>query len=203
MNLYSKYILPKLINSAMKRGDMEKHRLGVVSGASEVVLEIGFGSGRNVPFYKNVTKVYALDPSRELYDLAQEQIKDAAFPIEYLQASAASIPLGNETVDCVVSTWSLCSIPNVNLALKEIARVLKPGGKFVFIEHGKSPKRSVAWWQKVLTPGSKLFAGGCHLDREIENLITEAGFSFEKLEKFEQKSKPLAFMYKGVAVLRN
>jgi ubiquinone/menaquinone biosynthesis C-methylase UbiE len=187
----------------MKKEEMEKHRPGVVADATGVVLEIGFGSGLNLPFYKNISKLYALDPSKELYVLAQEHIKDVVFSVEYIQASAEKIPLADKTVDAVVSTWSLCSVPDVKLALKEIARVLKRDGKFLFIEHGKSPKRNIAWWQKVLTPGSKLFAGGCHLDRDMESLITEAGFVFEQLEKFEQKSKPLAFMYKGAATLKN
>jgi len=200
MGLYSKYILPTLLNSVMKREEMEKHRPDAVGMATGVILEIGFGSGLNLPYYTNVTELYALDPSRELYDLAQERIAKASFPVKYLQSSAEEIPLQNDSVDSVVSTWSLCSIPHPEVALKEMFRVLKPGRKFFFIEHGKSPKNFIAQLQKFFTPLSKVCAGGCHMDREVENLLLEVGFVIEKLGTFEQKGKPFAFMYKGVAI---
>lgn len=176
------------------------HRPDVAGEASGIVLEIGFGSGLNLPYYKNVTKLYALDPSQELYNLAKDRIQKVSFPTEHIQASAEKIPLENNSIDLVVSTWSLCSIPHPEIALKEIFRVLKLGGIFAFIEHGKSPKSFIFKLQKILTPFSKRLAGGCHLDREIDELIKEAGFDFIKLETFQQKSKPLAFMYKGIAV---
>lgn len=202
MDFYKKYILPKLLNSAMKRVELEKQRPEMVAKVSGIVLEVGFGSGLNLPYYKNITKLYALDPSQELYELAQEKIKTIVFPIEHLRAFAENIPLRDNTVDAVVSTWSLCSIPDLETALKEIYRVLKPDGKFVFIEHGKSPKQFTAILQKILTPFSKCISGGCHMDRDMEKLIIKAGFEIGQLEKFQEKSKPLAFMYKGVVFVR-
>ncbi|MEK7650382.1 MAG: class I SAM-dependent methyltransferase [Patescibacteria group bacterium] len=200
MNFYNKYILPKYLNLRMKNRDLERHRVDVVNEVSGVVLEIGFGSGLNLPYYTNTSKLYALDPSEGLYTLAQERIRNVSFSIEHLRASAESIPLPDNTLDSVVSTWSLCSIPNPEIALREIFRVLKPGGKFSFVEHGKSPKSFIFKIQNFLTPISTRIAGGCHLNREIEKLILDAGFEMQKIENFTQKFKPLGFMYKGVAI---
>jgi ubiquinone/menaquinone biosynthesis C-methylase UbiE len=202
MNFYNKYILPKLINSAMNKRDKIQDRQDTVCGVSGVVCEIGFGSGLNLPHYKNVSTLYALEPSLELYNLAQERINQASFQIKHLQASAEEIPLDTNSVDCVVSTWSLCSIPHPEMALKEVFRILKPGGKFVFVEHGKSARHFVAKVQKFFTPIQKRIAGGCHLDREIERLIIDAGFEIEKIEKPQARLQPLSFMYKGSAIAK-
>ena len=184
----------------MTRKGLEWQRPSVVEQATGVVLEIGFGSGLNLPFYKNVDRLYALDPSQELYELAQKRIGWAAFPITQLRASAEAIPLVDNSVNAVVSTWSLCSIPHPHLALREILRVLKPNGKFVFIEHGKSPKNLVARIQRFLTPVWKSVAGNCHLDREMDQLISQTNLQIQKMEKFQQRLSPLIFMYKGTAV---
>ncbi len=184
----------------MRREETEKLRPGVVGRAVGRVLEVGFGSGLNIPHYRGISKLYALDPSLELYNLAETRIKEASFPVEYLKASAENIPLSENTIDTVVSTWSMCSIPRPELALKEIFRVLKPAGKFIFIEHGKSPGRFTAKWQKWLTPIFGCVSGGCHLDREVDQLISRAGFKITDLETFPQKRRPLLFMYKGVAL---
>jgi len=202
MNFYDKYILPKFLNFTMKDSVMKKHRPDVVNQTSGLVLEIGFGSGLNLPYYKNIIKLYALDPSRELYDLALSRIAGVSFPVEYMQFSAEKIPLADNSIDFVVSTWSLCSILNPEIALKEVFRILKPNGRFTFIEHGKSTKNFTVKLQTLLTPISKLFCGGCHQDREIDRLIIEAGFEIENLDKFQEKSNPLLFMYKGVAVAK-
>lgn len=183
----------------MKDANFTKHRKDVAGAASGIVLEIGFGTGLNLPYYKNVSKLYALDPSRELYELARNTSESISFPLEHLQASAEKIPLADDSVDTVVSTWTLCSIPRPELALKEIYRVLKPDGKFVFIEHGKSPRKLTSNIQKCITPVSKHLTGGCHLDREIDALISANGFTIQKLETFQRKSGSLLFMYKGVA----
>lgn len=202
MNFYNKYILPKLLNYEMNDKNLEKDRTDVAEKASGDVLEIGFGSGLNLPFYKNITKLYALDPSSELFNLAKERISTASFPIEYINASAEKIPLLDNSIDTVVSTWSLCSIPDLASALKEVRRVLKPGGKFLFIEHGLSPKSTIGKFQKILTPISKCYAGGCHLDRKINGLIIESGFEIQSLENAVEKFKPLLYMYKGIATKR-
>lgn len=200
MKFYNQKILPLLLDSAMSKKKIEVYRPGVVKHAEKTVLEIGFGSGLNIPYYKNITKLIALEPSEEIYNLAKERVAQASFPIEYLKASAEKIPLADTSVDTVVSTWTMCSIPDPEIALREIRRVLKPEGKFVFIEHGKSAEKPMAFFQKICTPFSKNFTGGCHLDRNIEDLILNNGFELIELEKFTIKPKILLmYMYKGVA----
>lgn len=197
MNFYKKYILPKRLNTSMNREEFERLRPEVIKEAAGIVLEIGFGTGLNLPHYKNITKVYALEPSQELYNFAEERIKQVSFPVEYLPISAENISLPDRSIDSVVSTWTLCSIPDVKATLLEVKRLLKPDGKFLFIEHGKSSNKKLAFLQNIFTPLSKLFAGNCHLNREIEKLIIDSGFYLEKIEKFSEK--PLMFMYKGIA----
>ena len=186
----------------MKSKSLEQYRTNVVSPLSGTGLEIGFGTGLNLRFYNDVTKLYALEPSREIYDLAKDLINQVSFPVEFLKASAEKIPLPDSSVDFVVSTWTLCSIPHPETALKEIFRVLKPEGKFSFIDHGKSPRSFINTLQNVLTPLSKVVAGGCHLNRDIEKLIAEAGFEILTLKKFSPPSKPLAFMFEGIALIK-
>ncbi len=184
----------------MKSKDFEKQRSDVAAQVTGDVLEIGFGSGLNLPYYKNISKLYALDPSKELFDLAADKIKSAAFPVEYLQASAEHIPVPDNAFDSIISTWSLCSIPHSETALKEMFRVLKPGGIFSFVEHGKSDKPFIQKVQNLCTPFSKLLIGGCHMNRDIEKLIVDAGFIMKKLDKTSSAAKPLGFTYKGVAI---
>jgi len=184
----------------MRCPDCNGIRSDIAGKASGVVLEIGFGSGYNLPFYKNVRKLYALEPSQEIYDLGKDKVASAVFPIEYFNNSAEQIPLPDHSVDDVVSTWVLCSIPDAKKALKEIARVLKPGGRFIFVEHGLTQNRSMAMIQRLITPVTSKFTGNCHLDRKIDDLISESGFRFENLEKFPESGRPLMFSYRGVAV---
>ncbi len=125
-----------------------------------------------------------------------------SFPVEHIEDSAEHIPLPDNSLDFVVSTWSLCSIPHPEIALKEVFRVLKSGGKFSFVEHGKSPKTFISKIQNLLTPVSRHVAGGCHMNRDIERLILDVGFEMQKIEKFSRKSKPLVFMYKGITVAK-
>lgn len=198
--LYNKYILPRLLDRSMRPVDFNETRIKVVSPAKGVVLEIGFGSGYNIPFYKQIKKLYALDPSAQLYEYAKERVASAAFPVEYLQNSAEEIPLPDSTVDTIVSTWTLCSIPDLAKALREIARVLKPDGIFIFIEHGRSPKKLNSAVQRLITPVTKIFTGNCHLDREIDTQIKDVGFIFRSLEKSPEKGMPLMFSYRGTAV---
>ena len=175
-------------------------RSRVVSPANGDVLEIGFGSGYNIPFYKDINKLYALDPSRELYSYATDRISTVSFPVVYLQNSAEKIPLESGTIDTVVSTWSLCSIPNLPEAMREIKRVLKPGGKFLFVEHGQSSKKINSIAQKLITPVTKLFTGNCHLDRKIDDFIINSGLTIEQIDMFPEGGRPLMFSYRGVAI---
>jgi len=177
-------------------------RAKTVGPAHGIVLEIGFGPGYNLPFYKNIEKLYALDPSRELYKYAEDRVKSATFSVQYLQNSAENIPLEDNSVDAVVSTWTLCSIPDLPKALKEVHRVLKPEGKFLFVEHGKSSRKLNSAIQKLITPVTRHFTGNCHLDRRIDNFITSAEFKIENLETFPEEGRPLMFSYSGVGVKR-
>lgn len=199
-NFYNKHILPKLINNGMGPIEFNETRSKTVDLAQGIVLEIGFGSGYNLPFYKKITKLYALDPSNELFKCAEDRIKCFQFPFEYLQNSAEEIPLEDNSIDTVVSTWSLCSIPNLPRALKEIHRVLKPGGKFIFAEHGKSPKKLNSLVQKLVTPITKLLTGNCHLDRKIDTEIKNSGFTIKSIDKSQEDGRPLKFSYKGIAI---
>ncbi len=180
--------------------EFNETRSEVVGPANGIVLEIGFGSGYNLPFYKEIVKLYALDPSRELYNYSKDRVDSVAFPVEYFQCSAEEIPLKNDTVDTVVSTWTLCSIPNLAKAMKEIRRVLKPGGRFLFVEHGQSPKKINSMVQKLVTPITRLYAGNCHLDRKIDDFIRDSGLTITNLEILPEEGRPLMFSYLGVAV---
>ncbi len=199
MKIYNKYILPKRLNKEMGSDDFNETRKEVAEKAMGIVLEIGFGSGYNVPFYKDIEKLYALEPSQELYQYSKERVKNANFPIEYSGTSAEKISLPTASIDTVISTWTLCSISDLPKALTEIARVLKPEGKFVFVEHGKSPKKLNYLLQRLATPITRHFTGNCHMDREIDRYICNAGFEFQEITKEPEDGRPLMFSYKGVA----
>ena len=199
MKIYDKYILPKRLNKEMGSIDFNQTRKEITEKAMGIVLEIGFGSGYNVPFYKNIQKLYALEPSQELYQYSKERVENAQFPIEYLKTSAEKIPLPTESIDTVVSTWTLCSVPNLPKVLAEISRVLKPNGIFVFVEHGRSPKRLNSLVQSLVTPVTKHFTGNCHMNREIDKYISNAGFKLQEIIKEPEEGRPLMFSYKGVA----
>ncbi len=198
-NVYRRRLLPHLINFSMQRMNNAGERRGVIKKAAGVVLEIGCGSGLNVPLYTNVTKLYALDPSRKLWELGHTRVKAAPFPIEFIEASAEKIPLTDGTVDTVVSTWTLCSIPNPERALTEVRRVLKPGGRFLFLEHGASSKRAVAKWQERLTPVWSRIAGGCHLDRKPDTLLAQARFTVPYVRTHPRGFFGLSHTYTGFA----
>lgn len=200
MSFYRTHILPRFLDLLMRRDGTDAQRPSVVARASGVVAEIGFGSGLNLPHYKGVAKLYAVDPSQGLYDLARERVAAASFPIEHVRASAEDMPLEQESVDAVVSTWSLCSIPHPERALQEVRRILKPGGTFSFIEHGIASNPLIASVQRCLTPVSRCFAGGCHMDRDIERLVRDSGLEVREFEKFQEKPGMLTFTYQGVAV---
>ncbi len=200
LTLYNKYILPRLLDRSMRPAEFNETRSEVVNQAHGTVLEIGFGSGYNLPFYKDAQKLYALDPSEELFAYAKDRIASVSFPVAYLQCSAEKIPLEDNSIDTVVSTWSLCSIPDLPKALKEMKRVLKPNGRFLFVEHGQSPKSMNSLVQKLVTPVTRHFTGNCHLDRKIDDCITDSGFVIESIEMLPEEGRPLMFSYQGAAV---
>jgi len=201
MGFYQEQIVPLLTNLAMRQRNLAAYRGRVVPTAEDRVLEIGIGSGFNLPFYSsNVQQVIGLDPSAKLLAMARRASRSGSTPVELIEGSAEKIPLENATVDTVVTTWTLCSIPDATGALIEMRRVLKPGGRLLFVEHGRSPDPDVVKWQDRLTPIWKRLGGGCHLNRTIRSLIEGAGFQFDRCETgYMPGPRPLTFMYEGAA----
>jgi SAM-dependent methyltransferase len=201
MGLYAKYVLPKIIDKACAQPPMMELRQEFVSQAKGDVLEIGIGSGLNLEYYQSATKsITGLDPATEITDLAQERIKSIDIPFELLSLSSEEIPADDGRFDTIVCTWTLCSIPNVYKAVRELHRVLKPGGKFIFVEHGHSPDQNIAKWQKRLEPAWKIIGGGCHLSRKTDELLLDGGFTLDSLDTgYLPGPKFAAFMYRGVA----
>jgi ubiquinone/menaquinone biosynthesis C-methylase UbiE len=191
MGFYQDQIVPLLINLSMRQRSLADYRRRAVPMAEGRVLEIGVGSGLNLPFYsQRVRQVIGLEPSPKL-------IAPAA---QFIEGSAEEIPLNDGTIDTVVMTWTLCSIPDAPRALGEIRRVLKPGGRLLFAEHGRAPEADVARWQDRLTPIWRRCAGGCHLNRAVGSLIESAGFDFDRCETgYMRGPRPLTFMYEGSA----
>jgi len=201
MGFYQDHIVPVLINLAMRRQELVAYRSHVIPAAEGRVLEIGVGSGLNLPFYsRNVERLVGLDPSPKLLSMVRRNMKRNASPVELIEGSAEAIPLKTNSVDTVVTTWTLCSIPDADRALREMHRVLRPGGHLLFVEHGRAPEPNVRWWQDRLTPVWKRIGGGCHLNRAIQMLIEDAGFKFDRLETgYIHGPNPLTFMYEGSA----
>ncbi len=201
MGLYGRFILPRLLDLAMQTAAIEAERAGLLSLATGRVLEVGAGSGLNLPFFAPaIERLYALDPSLELWRLGAGRVERAPFPVEFVRASASAVPAAAETFDTVVCTFTLCSVPDPAAAVAEMRRVLRPRGRLIFIEHGASPEPRVRVWQDRLTPFWRRLGGGCHLNREMDELILAAGFAMARLETGYMKGpKPFGYLYKGVA----
>lgn len=201
MPLYTDRLLPHLVHWMLRGHEFAELRQKYLLGISGDVLEIGFGSGLNLRWYpEGVTKVYAVEPSDEAWKMARPAVAAAPFPVERIGTTAETIPLPDASVDAAVSTWSLCTIPDVGKALREVRRVLKPGAPFRFVEHGRSPEPRVARWQDRLTPIQKRLAGGCHLNREIDRLIEDAGLRLEKIDRFYIRGPKIGtYLYAGEA----
>ncbi len=207
MGLYARYVLPKLIDAACAQKPMAEIRAQYVPRASGRVLEIGFGTGLNLPHYATgaaaPTQLSALEPAADIAALARQRLAETPLAVDVMQASAEQIPMDDSTFDTVLSTWTLCSVPNVYRALQELRRVLKPGGLLVFAEHGASPEPAVLRWQRRLEPGWKLVGGGCHLSRRADQLIAAGGFRIDELETgYLPGPKIATFTYRGVAAKR-
>ena len=201
MNFYERWILPPLLDLVMRRQDLARYRRAAVAAARGRVLEIGVGSGLNFALYgKQVELVYGIDPSARLLAIARRRAAASGIPAELLQASATAIPLSDDAVDTIVMTWTLCSIPDPLAALREMRRVLKPDGNLYFVEHGLSPEPGVERWQHRLTPAWRRMAGGCHLDRKMDDLIRQAGFDLTNLhEEYAPGPRAMSYMYQGCA----
>lgn len=201
MGFYQRHILPHLITLAMSNKDLAAYRRRVVPAARGRVLEIGIGSGMNLPLYgDSADEIIGLDPSAELLEMARRRGEKTGRHLELIEASAEAVPLENDTVDTVVMTWTLCSVPDPRRALEEIRRVLKPCGELLFIEHGAAPDPGVAAWQDRLTPLWKRIAGGCHLNRNVRKLLEETGFKVPDLATgYMHGPRVATFMYEGRA----
>jgi ubiquinone/menaquinone biosynthesis C-methylase UbiE len=197
---YNKYILPRVLGRSMQNNALAPYRARTVGQATGIALEIGFGSGLNVPFYKNITKLYALELREELITTAKQNDAPRNFPVEYIVSSAENISLEDSTIDSVVVTWSLCSMSDVHTVLQELRRVLRPTGKIFFVEHGKAERQVGHFLQKMLTPCTKALCGGCTLVQDLQVLFTTTGFAVASMNVSSLKKKPLAVMYEGVAV---
>ena len=202
MGFYQRWILPHLIDLAMGADRLHAYRRRTIAAVSGLVLEIGAGSGLNLPLYGSaVDHVCAIDPSGELLGFARNRTVDVPVPVSLVRGSAEQMPFASAVFDAIVTTWTLCSIPNPAAALIEMRRVLKPGGNLAFVEHGLSPESRVALWQHRLTPCWKRIAGGCHLDRKIDDLIRAAGFRLSDVETdYMDGPKLMTFMYQGLAI---
>lgn len=201
MGFYEDRILPFLTHQSMRQQRLTAYRSRVIPAAEGRVLEIGVGSGLNLPFYTDkVQRVVGLDPSPNLLSMARKVLPRVTPLVEFVEGSAEAVPLEDASVDAVVTTWTLCSIPDAQRALREIRRVVKPLGRLLFVEHGLAPEPNVRWWQDRLTPWWKPLAGGCHLNRPMRTLIEGAGFEFERLDTgYMRGPRPMTFMYEGSA----
>lgn len=203
MSFYRDRILPHLIQMAMNQMQFEPYRRRVTGAARGRVLEIGVGSGLNLSLYPSGTHVVGLDPSPKLLAMARSVAGNRSESIELIEGTAESIPLPDHSMDTVVTTWTMCSIPDLTTAFAEVRRVLKADGRLLFAEHGLSKEPNVVRWQNRLTPIWKRVGGGCHLNRPIDALISAAGFQITELNTDYMKGpKPMTFMYQGEASLR-
>ena len=202
MGFYEERILPRMLNLVMNTKAIREQRQLCLAHVSGDVLEIGFGSGRNLPVYPAaVSKVVGVDPSHTSAKLARKRIAASPFPVEFVGLSAEKIPVPDATFDSIVTTFTLCTIPDVGNALREMRRALKPGGRLYFVEHGRSDDPDVERWQQRLNGLQQKLFGGCHLDRRISQLIADAGFHIEQVENSYLKGAPRfgGYLYRGVA----
>jgi ubiquinone/menaquinone biosynthesis C-methylase UbiE len=204
MSFYSDHILPHVINLAMRNRELHPYRERVLSQAHGRVLEIGIGSGLNLPLYgPRVDTILGLDPAARLLRMAQDAANRSKIPVTLITGSAQAMPVDSGSIDTLVTTWTLCSIPDAGAALQEMRRVLTPSGQLLFVEHGSAPEEGVRKWQDRLTPVWKKVGGGCHLNRPIRALIESAGFKMIRLDAgYARGPRPLAYFYEGCAAPR-
>ncbi len=201
MNPYERYVLPRLIDRAMRSEVAAAERARLIPRASGVVLEIGIGSGLNLPFYgAGVEKLHGIDPRRHVWALAGQRLERVRFPVEFIEASAERIPMPDRSVDTVVTTWTLCSIPDARVAVLEMKRVLRSNGQLLFVEHGLAPDARVVAWQHRLDPIWTRISSGCHLNRRVDQLLLEGGFRLDESESsYVSGWKLMTYFYRGLA----
>ena len=201
MSFYVEWILPPLIDLSMRNKRLRPYRERTAGAAEGRVLDIGIGSGLNLPFYpRKAREIFGLDPSLPLLTLAQSKTPRMQTPVHLLEGSAERIPLADRSMDTIVMTWTGCSIPEICAALAEMRRVLRPGGRLLFVEHGRAPEPRVALWQDRLNPFWQRFSGGCRLNRKIDDLLSDAGFQIDRLATgYIPGPKIMTFFYEGAA----
>jgi len=201
MGLYARFILPRLLAAAMRQPDLVPFRASVGRAASGRVLELGIGPALNLPFYgPNVTAVIGIDPSPQLLAMAERKRSGQPFDVQLIEGSAEALPVDSSSIDTVVTTWTLCTVPSAAEVLAEARRVLKPGGRLLFTEHGRAPEAAVARWQDRLDPVWTRVAGGCHMNRPIADHISDTGFRIDGLRTaYIAGPRVLTFMYSGAA----
>jgi ubiquinone/menaquinone biosynthesis C-methylase UbiE len=191
MGLYVDHVLPRVVDVACGLKTARPLRQRVCEGLEGEVVEIGFGSGLNVPYYPEaVTRVAAVEPADLGWKLAQKRLRSARVPVERSGLDGQSLPFPDDSFDTALSTWTMCTIPDVGRALAEVRRVLKPGGTLRFVEHGLAPDEGVQRWQHRLEPVQKRLFGGCHLTRRVPDMLTAAGFEIVELDQFYEDSAP-------------
>ncbi|TQR61047.1 class I SAM-dependent methyltransferase [Acinetobacter sp. RF14B] len=188
---YQQHVFPHLLNQVMQTPSLMDLRRELLLGVSGDVLEIGFGSGLNLAFYQQVEQLYALEPNLAIFQLAQDRIQHVPFPVEHIQASAEALPFATHGLNNIVSTWTLCSVPDLAQSLREIYRVLKPGGRLHLVEHVLNREHlNIQRLQHLLTPLQKKVADGCHLNRDIELALLETGFELDEIQYQEAAGIP-------------
>ncbi len=204
MGFYAERVLPHVVTAACGCGQIMKKRSQIVPHASGLALEVGFGAGPNLQFYDpgRVKKLYALEPSAGMRRKAASAVASAPVPVEVLDAQGEAVPLDSASIDTVVLTFTACTIPDVEAAMAEMTRVLKPGGQVLFAEHGASPDHGIARWQGRIEPVWKVLAGGCHLTRRPDALLEAAGLAIERMETgyIPRTPKIAGFVYAGRAL---
>ena len=202
-DLYEKMVLPKLCDKCCATKPINYQRKKVVPLAKGVVLEVGIGSGLNIPFYNknNIEQIIGLDPSEELNVLAKRVADDNGIQIDFLINGAEDIELPDNSIDTILITYTLCTIPNLNKSMSEMKRVLKPGGKFIFCEHGIAPDINIIKWQRRINPIWGIFFGGCNINRNIPQIISKSGFNISNLNQMYLPSTPkiVGYNYWGEA----
>lgn len=201
MGFYSNLIIPYGMELVMSSATLQQYRQELLTDVSGNILEIGFGTGLNLPHYpENVNQITTVDPNPGMQKLARSRMANSPITVDYRVLSGENLPFADESFDTVVCTWTLCSIPQVDRAIAEIYRLLKPGGQFFFIEHGLSSDSQVESWQNRLTPLQKIIADGCHLNRNIKDIV-EQKFNHVTIEQFYAPKLPkvIGYMYRGIA----
>jgi len=203
MSFYGEHVLPHVINVVMNNKQTREIRARVCGGLAGEVLEIGFGTGHNLPFVPGeVTRLLAVEPSTRSVELARSRITAAPFAVEVVGLDGQRLPVDDASVDAVLCTWSLCTIPDPVAAVAEARRVLRPGGRFHFVEHGRAPDERVRRWQERWNPMQQRIAGGCNVNRDIRAIVEAGGLTVTSLDNYYSKGEPkvLGAMYEGLAV---